>query len=48
MGNHLWPDASAGKGGGTDPMRTTKQGQGPTAMLSPVKPGKNEMNINPR
>lgn len=47
-GNHPMPTASAAKGGPTDAMRGTKQGQGPVAMLSPVKPGKNEMNSNPR
>lgn len=42
------PTASAGKGGPKDSMRPTKESQGPVAMMTPVKPGKNQMNIVPR
>lgn len=47
-GDHQTPTSSAASGGPKDPMRSTKMGQGPVSMLSPVKPGKNDMNANPR
>lgn len=47
FGDHPMPNAAAGKGGGVD-AQMRASATGPRPMLSPVNPGKNQMNSNPR